>query len=121
MIDDFLKAIDGKEFICNTREETVERLSSITSHKTSIDPYAEGETVRLKRGGDSYTLPIGLIRPPEIERDLTQAIRDAEYYGYEAVSFHYFYQKDLIKRFEGCYIEIEYQGRPISFPGIRIL
>lgn len=107
LYNDFAVAINGKEYICDSREQALDRLKFIAGISSTIDQSREENHIYLE--DERYSKQFMPLRMPGIPQgyvDIEKRLDRAEQNGKESIAFDSFYDLRQGRFFKGCFIEI---------------
>lgn len=113
LIDDFIRAIDGKRFECNDADELAERIGFIFHTHNNMDRYIELKndvnnyvTLRNPMYGERV-LPIALYGTFQNKVDFQEIYKTVEEKFQHIIFFSHYYGKNQRHVFKNCFILIQ--------------
>lgn len=107
LYNDFIVAINGKEFICNNREKALDRLKFIAGTRSTIkQDKKENHIIMENEKYSKQFMPLKMCGIPQGYVNLEKALDRAETEGKYSIPFNSFYDLRQSNFFKKCFIEI---------------
>ena len=104
LYNDFVVKLNGKEFVCHSKEEAIKRLEFIAGRKNSF-PKEDPITLKNKKYGEK-SMPLQMPGVAQGYVDLEASLKKAEENWVYRIPFNNFYDLRQKAFFENCFVEI---------------